>query len=126
MKHIKPFNESIEEDLSSSIRQDLIEICYDITDIGKFNVYTGIISAAKRDSRLKGKLYLSIFKYNRCEYYLSELKDVIIRASDYLDDKLFSINYLDSKNEIHTLNMDNPYFNWNILITCAQINYEVK
>ena len=73
MKYLKKFNESI----NSEIQKDLIEICYDITDDGKFEV---ILSEKDEEG------YIEIRKHNYVSFDFNEIKEVCLRIKDYLGD----------------------------------------
>ena len=98
MKHLKKYNESVANE--ENIRQDIREICYDITDyngymIGNFNKYIVdpkiYIDPSYKD--IKKFTRVSIMKPGFVIYKFDDVKEVCLRIKDYLGDKYINFCY---------------------------------
>ena len=84
MKYLKKFNESL-----STVEQDIVEICYDITDYDGFIV--GFNKGSEKDlfiRRAGEPTDPPIFNFN-------EIKEVCLRLKDYLGDRYDRFTYRD-------------------------------
>ena len=84
MKHLKPYNES--KNYYNVSKQDIIDICYDITDYAGFDVdfrrskNRHFILITKPSSRLNAHVFL-----------LKDVVEVLLRLIDYLGDAIGDI-----------------------------------
>lgn len=86
--HIYDPKEKVSESVSEDVRKDIEEICYDITDHGKFRV---LILYNTRHSSRTGKeenrwvIFISLNDHmNYDGFLLSEVEDVLMRIKSYL------------------------------------------
>ena len=85
MKHLKKFNES-----STSIsKQDILDICLDLTDIG----FLVEISSATIRPKNKGHVEATSISINKTNSFQidSDIIDALLRISDYVGDRLYNI-----------------------------------
>ena len=90
MKYLKKFNESKE------IRQDITEICYDITDYGKFMI--GFQYNSRYDYIYIVQPIADIVAYDGL-FKFDDIKEVCLRIKEYLGDNYLSFQYRKNNNE---------------------------
>ena len=113
MKHLRKFNESLEND----IRQDITEICYDITDDQGFNI---------RFFDKFGQKYISIGKAPYVYFNFNEVKEVCLRIKDYLGDKYESCEYQSRSTSFGRIDLTDDLISPRIALRVIYINYETS
>ena len=90
MKHLKSYK-LFESSESDTVKKDIEEICYDITDYGRFKITTGLRKV--KPNYYKGRVevpeqwYIHIALLDHLDYdgfLLSEVEDTLMRVKSYL------------------------------------------
>lgn len=79
MKYLKPFLENSNNEIDP---QEIREICYELTDYGKFEIEMGRSN------------YHYVYIIGRTRFEFDDVKDVCLRLKEYLGEKYIAFYYL--------------------------------
>lgn len=128
MKYLKHINESI----ADNIKQDIIEIGYDITDGDRFIM---IVDQSDNSYNTNKNIYFVFIQRYINEYEISsesdefhfnEIKDCVLRMKDYLGDRFISFEFI-SSHDIEWTELNDVCENTRIdkMISNICIQYEI-